>query len=263
MLVDSHCHLDYLERRGENIAAVLQRAKAVGVECFLDVATTLVGEPKLREYCATYPGVFRSVGVHPNHATEEPDVCTEELIALSDQPKVIALGECGIDYFREHTTPEIQKKVFRTHLEAAQVTDLPLIIHTRNADEDTIAVMQEVYREKPFRGVFHCYTGSEAILAAAQEMDFYISVTGILTYGKSQELRERVAGIAPSRLMVETDAPFLAPKPHRGKQCEPYMVRHTADMLGELLDLNAVELAEQTTTNFFRLFKRAKLEITS
>ena len=205
------------------------------------------------------PHVYRSVGVHPCHAHEEPNTTAKELIALSQQDKVIALGECGVDYFHDSSTMEIQHRVFRAHLQAAQETDLPLIIHTREADTDTIKIMQEAFRVKPFRGVFHCYTGSEAILAAAQEMDFYISVTGILTYGKSGDLRQQMTKIDPRRLMVETDAPFLAPKPHRGKPCTPAMVRHTAELLAEILSFDMETLSQKTTENFLRLFHRANL----
>lgn len=257
MLTDSHCHLDYLERCGEDIAALLEDARKSDVTRFLTVATTLAGEKDLCRLCKTYPEVYRSVGVHPNHASEEPDVTAEQLIALSRQDKVIALGECGLDYFRGCADAAIQKQVFCAHLKAAQDTDLPLIIHTRAADEDTLQIMQDAFQDKPFRGVFHCYIGSEAILKAAQEMDFYISVTGILTYGKSDDLRAQMPKIAPERLMVETDAPFLAPKPHRGKQCTPAMVRHTAEALAELLGINFQALAQQTSTNFLRLFDRA------
>ncbi len=257
MLVDSHCHLDYMERRGQDVAAIVQQAENAGVTRLLTVATTLAGEETLRGYCDTFPHVYRSVGVHPCHAHEEPNTTAEKLIALSKQDKVIALGECGVDYFHDSSQKDTQHQVFHEHLKAAQETDLPLIIHTRDADNDTISIMQEAFREKPFRGVFHCYIGSEAILTAAQEMDFYISVTGILTYGKSGDLRQQMAKIDPKRLMVETDAPFLAPKPHRGKPCTPAMVRHTAEFLAELLGIDFGVLSQQTTENFLRLFNRA------
>ena len=257
MLVDSHCHLDYMERRGEDVSDIVQRAEEAGVTRLLSVATTLAGDETLRGYCNTFPNVYRSVGVHPCHAHEEPDVTADMLVALTKKDKVIALGECGVDYFHDASTKDIQHKIFREHLKAAQETDLPLIIHTREADDDTISIMQEAFRAHPFRGVFHCYIGSEAILRAAQEMDFYISVTGILTYGKSHELREQVVKIDPKRLMVETDAPFLAPKPHRGKPCTPAMVTHTAELLAELLEMDYTALAQQTTENFLQLFSRA------
>lgn len=257
MITDSHCHLDYMEKRGEDVAAIIERAEKAGVSRFLTVATTLAGEENLRRYCQDHANVYRSVGVHPCHVSEEPHVTADDLIKLSQQDKVIALGECGVDYFHDRSHTETQHRIFREHLKAAQETDLPLIIHTRAADEDTIAIMQEAFRVKPFRGVFHCYIGSEAILQAAQEMDFYISVTGILTYGKSDELRERVTKIDLKRLMVETDAPFLAPKPHRGKSCEPAMVRHTAELLAEIRGLDLATLAQQTSENFLRLFNKA------
>lgn len=256
MLIDSHCHLDYLARKGVDIAEVIARADAVGVKAFLSVATTLACEEILADFCATFPQVFRSVGVHPNHAHEEPNLTAEQLVVLSRKPKVIALGETGLDNFRQDTDAETQKNVFRAHLRAAQETHLPLIIHTRSADEDTVRVMLDAYTQKPFRGVFHCYTGSQVILEAAGEMDFYISITGMLTYGKSQELRDRVGDIPPDRLMVETDAPFLAPKPHRGQPCEPYMVAHTAELLAEILQQDMRSLGTQTSKNFARLFDR-------
>ena len=258
MLIDSHCHLDYLERKGEDIATLLADAREQGIRGFLTVATTCGQNACLKGYCDTHPDVVRSVGVHPNHAHEEPGINADDLLELAKDPRVVALGETGIDYFRGDQTKDLQQKIFAEHISAAQTSGLPLIIHTRSADHDTINPLLEAYREQPFTGVFHCYIGSHAVLEAAREMDFLISLTGILTYSKSADLRAIISEIPPERLMVETDAPFLAPNPHRGKPCTPAMVRHTAETLAELLGLSLEALGALTTANFFRLFPRAQ-----
>ena len=256
-LVDSHCHLDYLHRRGLPVSEVLTRAQNAGISHVLSVATELKHDPLLASFCQQQDNVFRSIGVHPCHVQHEPEVTCADLLAMVDDPKVVAVGESGLDYFHDTTHKTLQHQLFRAHLSVAQQTNLPIIIHTRAADEDTLRIMYEAYAEKPFRGVFHCYIGSPEILHAAKEMDFYISLTGILTYNKSQTLRDIVPQTPINRLMVETDAPYLSPVPYRSKPCEPWMVRHTAECLAEILDMPFAKLCAVTTQNFFRLFNRA------
>jgi TatD DNase family protein len=255
MLVDSHCHLDFPEFAPE-LPAVVARAQAVGVGACVTIGTKLSGAARVREVAEEFPSVFCSVGVHPHEAAAEPLENDAPLIALASHRKAVGIGETGLDYYYEHSPREAQVANFRTHIGAARETELPLIIHTRDAEDDTIAILREEMKKGPFSGVVHCFTGSDRLARAALELGLYISASGILTFKKADALREVLRDVPLDRLLVETDAPYLAPVPHRGKRNEPAFVSHTAKALAELKAIPSEALAAATTDNFFRLFSR-------
>ena len=257
MLVDSHCHLDYLERDGD-LADVVERAHDAGVGCMVTIGTKLTEFDAVRAIAERYETVYCSVGVHPHEAAAEGQGSPDRLIALTEHPKVVGIGETGLDYYYEHSPRDEQQRSFRAHIAAARATDLPLIVHTRDADDDTIAILQDEYAKAPFRGLIHCFTAGPALAAAALEIGFCISMAGIVTFKKAEALRDVAAMVPPERLLVETDAPYLAPEPKRGKRNEPAFVAHTAARLAALKDMTPADLAETTTANFFRLFTKAQ-----
>ncbi|MGE0719268.1 MAG: TatD family hydrolase [Alphaproteobacteria bacterium] len=256
MLVDSHCHLDFPDFEPER-AAVLARARAAGVGTMLTIGTKISEFPRVRAIAEAEPDVWCSVGIHPHEAASEPDTGVEALRALADHPKVVAIGECGLDYYYDHSPRDRQADVFRTHAAAARMAALPLIVHSRDADEDTAAVLAAESDGGRLQGVLHCFSSGRGLAEAAVALGFYISFSGILTFKKADELRAIARDLPLDRLLVETDAPFLAPIPHRGKRNEPAFVAHTAACLAELRGLGMAEIAAVTTENFFRLFGRA------
>jgi len=255
MLVDSHCHLDYLAEEGELEDAVA-RAREAGVGVLLTICTKLSEFGTVRAIAERFPEVYCSVGIHPHEAEPEGPVGQACLVNFTGHPKVVGIGETGLDYYYEHSPRERQQESFRAHIRAARETGLPLIVHTRDADEDTVALLREAHAEGAFPGVIHCFTAGPALAAAALDMGLYISLAGIITFNKAEALRETVAEVPLERLLVETDSPYLAPAPLRGKRNEPANVVHIAARLAELKGVAPEELARVTTDNFFRLFAK-------
>lgn len=258
MLIDSHCHLDYLERDGRDLTEIVATAQRAGVERLVTICTKVTEFERVRAIAERFEPVTCSVGIHPHEAGAEPETSTEQLVDWAQHPKVVGIGETGLDYFYEHSPRDAQQKSFRAHIRAARTTGLPLIVHTRDADEDTIAILREEAEEGgPFPGVIHCFSSSKWLGEEAVKLGLYISISGILTFKKAEELRDAVRDLPLDRLLVETDAPYLAPVPKRGKQNEPAYVVHTAAALAELKGVSEAELAEVTTRNFRTLFAKA------
>lgn len=253
MLVDSHCHLDYFSAE---LDSVLARAAAAGVGQVVTISTRVRELATYRAIAEAHPGVFFSVGTHPMQAKEEPDVTLEEIIGPAAHPCCIAIGEAGLDYFYERDSAAVQREVFLRHIEAARVTGLPLVIHARNADDDMIAILSDEMAKGRFTAVLHCFTSGPALAETGVRLGLYVSFTGVITFKKSEALREIARSIPLDRLLVETDAPYLAPEPYRGKRNEPAFVAHTARALAELHGLSELALASQTTENFRRLFSK-------
>jgi TatD DNase family protein len=256
MLIDSHCHLDD-PRLAEEGEAVLARAREAGVEFMLTISTTLSGFPALRAIAERHPQVFCTVGVHPHEAAQETEASPETLIALSRHPRVAGIGETGLDYHYMNSPRAAQLALFRIHAAAARMSGLPLVVHSREAEDDTIAVLKEESRKGTLCGVFHCFAGSASLAEAALSLGFHISFSGILTFKGADGLRALAAELPLDRLLVETDAPYLAPVPHRGKRNEPAFVRHTAEALAKLRRLPLEEIGARTSENFRRLFTKA------
>lgn len=258
MLVDSHCHLDY-EPLNKDRAGVLARAKAAGVGRMVNISTTKKDFPTVRGTAEANAEVFCTVGSHPHHVHEDgQDFNAEELIKHAAHPKVVGIGETGLDYYYDTATHDQQHKSFREHIRAGAATGLPLIVHSREAEEDTLRILKEEGAEQgsKVRGVLHCFSSRRILAEEALKFGFYISLSGILTFKKSQELRDIVKDVPVDRLLVETDSPYLAPEPYRGKPCEPSYVVNTARVLGEVKGLSLEEITRQTTENFFRLFTK-------
>lgn len=259
MLVDSHCHLDFPEL-ARRLPEVLSRASAAGIGRILTISTHVGRYDIYRALSEAHEGVCFSVGTHPHHAAEEPDVPVARLVALSGHPRCVAIGESGLDFHYDNSPREVQRRVFRAHIAAARESGLPLVIHARDADEDMIAILEEEMGQGAFAAVLHCFSSGAALARAGVALGFYLSFSGIVTFKRSQELRRIAAEMPLDRLLVETDAPYLAPEPHRGRPNEPAYVVHTARALAELRGLGEPELARTTTANFFRLFAKAARE---
>ena len=257
MLVDSHCHLDFPDYAG-NVEGVIARARAAGVGTMLSIGTELARFPGVRAVAENFPEVWCSVGVHPHEAEKELLTDAGPLLAETRHPKVVGIGETGLDYYYEHSPRGPQIANFRAHIDAARRARLPLIVHTRDADDDTIAVLEEEMGKGAFTGLIHCFTGTQRLADAALALGMSISVSGIATFKNSTALRDVLKTVPLERLLVETDAPFLAPVPHRGKTNEPAFVVHTARMLAQLKGVDETELAAATTENFFRLFSKVE-----
>src|ERR1700758_4261049 len=255
MLVDSHCHLDFPDF-AEDLDGIVSRAETAGIRRIVTISTRVKRLDALLAITDKYRQVYCSVGTHPHQADEENGIPTDELIALTKHPKVVALGEAGLDYFYEHGSREAQERGFRTHIAAARATGLPLVIHTREADEDCGRILENEMAKGPFRAVLHCYTGGRELAMKAIALGFSISFTGILTFQKPQSLRGLAAELPADRIMVETDAPYLAPGKHRGKRNEPSYVIEVARVLAEARGVSLEEISHQTTENFFRLFSK-------
>lgn len=255
MLVDSHCHLDFPDFAGK-VDDVLARAKAAGVGVCVSIGTELSRFEGVKAIAQAHDNVWCSVGVHPHESEKEPQADAARLIAEAAHPKVVGIGETGLDYFYEHSPREPQRQNFRSHIAAARSTGLPLIVHTRDADDDTIAILRDEMGKGAFTGLIHCFTGTQRLADAALDMGFYISISGIATFKNSGALRDVIQTVPLDRLLVETDAPYLAPVPQRGKTNEPAFVAHTATMLAALKGVDLDALAAATTNNFFRLFTK-------
>jgi len=257
MLVDSHCHLDFPDYAGQ-VDQVMARAGAAGVGVCLSIGTELKKFPGVKAVAEQFPNVWCSVGVHPHESEKELLDDEAALIRETAHPKVVGIGETGLDYYYEHSPRIPQQKNFRAHIAAARQTGLPVIVHTRDADDDTIDILRDEMAKGRFTGLIHCFTGTQKLADAALELGLYISVSGIATFKNSQPLRDVIQTVPLERLLVETDAPFLAPVPFRGKTNEPAFVVHTAKMLAELKGVTQNELAAATTENFFRLFSKVQ-----
>jgi TatD DNase family protein len=259
MLVDSHCHLDYPDFEAEGVAEIISRAASAGIGHFLTISTEIAKFPQVLKIAESSALVHCTVGTHPHHAADEGEVnvTKEELIALTRHPKVVGIGETGLDYYYDHSPRDEQQRIFSSHIEANGETGLPLVIHTRDADDDTIRLMRDVGQGKA-TGVMHCFSSGPKLAEESLALGFYISFSGILTFKKAEELREVAKTVPMERLLVETDSPYLAPVPHRGKRNEPAYVVHTARVLAELKGVSPEDIAAQTTENFFKLFNKAK-----
>lgn len=257
MLIDSHCHLNY-PGLVEDEAGVLDRARARGVAGFLNISTRQREWADVVAATDRHEDVWASIGVHPHEADAHPDLGTAALVKAAAHPRVVAIGECGLDYHYDKSDRDSQKARFRAQIEAARQAGLPLIIHTRDAEEDTAAILAEEVARGGVRGVLHCFTGTQWLADKGLEIGFYISLSGIVTFKNARDLQAVAASIPEDRLLVETDAPFLAPVPHRGKACEPAFVADTAAFVAQLRGTSADQLAKSTTANFFRLFNKAQ-----
>jgi TatD DNase family protein len=259
MLVDHHCHLDYPDF-ADDLDGVIGRAKAAGVGMLVSISTRIRDFGRLRGIAETHDNVLCSVGTHPHHAHEELHVPVEEIVALARHPKVVAIGEAGLDYFYDSSPREAQAQGFRNHIAAARQTQLPLVIHTRDADADTARILAEEMARGEFPALLHCFTGGAELARKALGLGLYISFSGIVTFKKSDALREIARMVPLDRMLVETDAPFLAPGKYRGKRNEPAYVVETAAVLAGLKGVAPEELALATTGNFHRLYGKAPRE---
>ena len=255
MLVDSHCHLDFPDF-DEDRDAVLDRARAAGVETIVTISTRVARFPQLRALVERYPQLYCSVGTHPHNAAEEPDVTTEDLVRLAADPKVVAIGEAGLDYHYDNAPRDAQWTSFLRHIAAARETQLPLVIHAREADQDIGDILEAESGKGAFPAILHCFSSGPELARRGVGLGLYVSFSGILTFKRSEELRAIAAEIPLERLLVETDAPYLAPVPHRGRRNEPAYVAETAKVLAEVKGMSAEALARATTDNFYKLFSK-------
>ncbi|WP_404292379.1 TatD family hydrolase [Microvirga sp. RSM25] len=256
MLVDSHCHLDFPDFQSR-LPEVLAAASAAGVGRMVTISTHVSRFETYHALAEAYDSIFCTVGTHPHNAAVEPDVPTGRLIELSVHPRCVAIGEAGLDYHYDKSPHDVQQRVFRTHIEAARETGLPLVIHARNADEDMIRILSEEMRRGRFDAVLHCFSSGEKLARVGVELGLYVSFSGILTFRNSEEIRRIAASVPHERLLVETDAPYLAPVPNRGKTNEPAFVAHTAHVLADVIGMSDQDVATLTTANFYRLFSKA------
>lgn len=259
MLVDSHVNLHHEKFDGE-VEAVIARARAAGVGAMLTISDRISSTEKIRAIAAEHPDIWRSVGAHPHYAADHRDLSAAALIDLASEPKVVGIGECGLDFHYGFSPAADQERVFAAHIEAAQETGLPLIIHTREADAQTERMLAGAMGRKSFTPLLHCYTSGLALAEAVMEMGGFISFSGIITFKNADDVRAVAARMPHDRIIIETDCPYLAPVPHRGTRCEPAHVVHVADRLAQILGLSRAEIDQLTTGNFFRLFSRARLE---
>jgi TatD DNase family protein len=255
MLVDSHCHLDFPDFAEERVA-IVARAKAAGVGRMVTISTRVKRFQQIIEIAESFEEVYCSVGTHPHNAAEELDVTKDDLVRLSAHPKVVAIGEAGLDYFYDKAPRGEQAQGFRTHIAAARETGLPLVIHSRDADDDMADILTEETGKGAFPFILHCFSSGRRLAEVGVGLGGYISFSGILTFKNSAELRAIAADVPHDRLLVETDAPYLAPIPFRGKRNEPAYVAHTAKVLAETIGISETEIAAATTDNFFRLFRK-------
>ncbi len=254
-LVDSHCHLDFPDLIGE-IDAVIARAVAAGVTRMVTISTHVSRFETYRALAEAHPQLFFTVGTHPHNAAVEPDTSVDALLTLCDHPRCVAIGEAGLDYFYDKSPRDVQQRVFRTHIAAARASGLPLVIHARDADDDMIAILREEHEKGAFGAILHCFSSTAELAAVGVALGFHISFSGMLTFRRSEALREIAATIPQDRLLVETDAPYLAPEPFRGKRNEPAHVTHTAAVLARIRGVEPDAMAAITTANAERVFSR-------
>ncbi|NVP55998.1 TatD family hydrolase [Mycoplana rhizolycopersici] len=255
MLIDTHCHLDFPDFEAER-DEIVARAHAAGVAQMVTISTRVKKFSTILAIAEKYPTVFCSVGTHPHNADEELDVTVDELVRLAQHPRVVAIGEAGLDYFYDNAPREAQAQGLRNHIAAARITGLPLVIHSRSADEDMAAILTQETEKGAFPFLLHCFSSGAELARVGVELGGYVSFSGILTFPKSEELREIAKTVPTDRMLVETDAPYLAPKPFRGKRNEPAYVAHTAAVLAQTLGIGEAEMAAVTTENAFRIFSK-------
>jgi TatD DNase family protein len=255
MFTDSHCHLNY-KGLVEEQQAVLERARAAGVSTMLNISTRRSEWDEVIGLAESEPDVWASVGIHPHEADAHPDVQTSNLVERASHPRVVGIGESGLDYYYDHSDRLAQRASFRAHIAAARETGLPIIVHTREAEADTFAILAEEMGKGAYTGVIHCFTASQDFADKALDLGLYVSISGIVTFKNAKELQSSAKMIPSHRLLIETDAPFLAPVPNRGRPCEPAFVADTARFLAELRGEQVEALAEQTSTNFRNLFSK-------
>ncbi len=256
-LVDSHCHLDFPDFENE-LDEVVSGAARAGVGWMLSISTKPSRLDELTGIAERFDNVFCTVGVHPHEVGSEPEITTQQLIGMANHPKIVGFGETGLDYHYENSPKKTQEISFRAHIEAARESDLPVIVHTRDADADTLRIIEDEYSRGAYRGLIHCFSSTGDFARKVLKMGFYISFSGIVTFNNADELRQTATEIPLERILVETDAPYLAPVPKRGKRNEPAFVAHTAAFLARLRGLDTDTFARITSENFFRLFSKAK-----
>jgi len=255
-LVDSHCHLNY-EGLRERQDAVLESARERGVRGFLNISTRRKEWGDVIAVAERNDDVWASVGVHPHEADAHPDLGAAALIEGADHPRVIAIGECGLDYYYDKSDRQAQRERFEAHIEAARATGLPLVVHTREAEADTAEILERAVKAGGVTGVLHCFTGSAELARKGLDLGFYVSLSGIVTFKNAADLQATAKWLPADQMLVETDSPFLAPVPHRGQKCEPAFVADTARFVADLRGEDPEQLAETTTANFFKLFSKA------
>ena len=256
MLVDSHCHLDF-DVFDEDRQETIQRARNAGVATMVTICTRVTRFEEIRAIAESDENIWCSVGIHPHQAEEEPVVSVDDLVSRAAHPKVIGIGETGLDYYYDNSPRELQETSFRTHIAASRETGLPLIVHTRDADDDMADILEDEMRKGAFPGVLHCFSSGRRLAERALDIGFYISLSGIVTFKNAQDLRDIAKDVPVDRILVETDSPFLAPIPNRGKRNEPSFVVDTAAKVAELKDMDNNALSIASTDNFFRLFNKA------
>ncbi len=257
MLIDSHCHLNYPALA--DTAGVIARAKEAGVMLMQTISTKRSDFAEVKRLAESYPEIYCSIGVHPHDAGDHEDISESELLEAATHPRVIGIGETGLDFYYEHSPRDIQTELFRRHIRVARALDLPVIVHSRDADAETVAVLKQEHEEGgPFRFLIHCFSSTQYLSDESVKLGGYISLSGIITFKKSQALRDAAATVPLDRLLVETDSPYLAPEPHRGQPCEPAYTAYTAKKLAEIKAIPLDEVTNVTTENFFRLFSKAE-----
>ncbi len=258
LIVDSHCHLDY-DGLQEQLPAVLARCAEAGVGLVLSISSLVKNHARLLAIAEAHDNVFCTIGTHPHHAHEELEVSVDDLVAMTQHPKVVGIGEAGLDYHYDKSPRDAQMQGFRNHVAAARETGLPLVIHTREAEDDTARVLEEEMAKGSFKAVLHCFTSQQWLAERGVELGLYVSFSGILTYKTAQNLRDTAKALPEDRILVETDAPYLAPLPHRGKSNEPAFVAHTLEMLAATRGVSRNHMAAATSANFFRLFNKVPM----
>jgi TatD DNase family protein len=256
MLIDSHCHLDFPELQ-TRLPQVLAAASAAGIGRMVSISTHVSRFETYRSLAETHESIFFTVGTHPHNAALEPDIPAERLVELSVHPRCVAIGEAGLDYHYDKSPRDVQQRVFRTHIAASRETGLPLVIHARSADDDMIQILTDEMGRGRFSAVLHCFSSGEKLAEVGVELGLYVSFSGILTFKNSEDIRRIAALVPQDRILVETDAPYLAPVPHRGKTNEPAFVAHTAQTLADVVGVGTSEIARITSENFYRLFSKA------
>ncbi len=257
MIVDSHCHLN-MKEFSEDLDIVIANAVKSDVRYMQTICTKLEDFPSILEIAEKYDNIFASTGIHPHYADDNMHIDSNKLIKLADHPKVIGLGETGLDYYYAHSNKENQKTLFVEHINSSKETGIPIIVHTRDADSDTIDILTSEMKDKPFPGLIHCFSGSEELAFKSLDLGLYISISGIITFKNAESIRSIVEKIPLDRILVETDSPYLAPVPMRGKRAEPAFTRFVAEKIAEIKNINQSEVFQTTTENFFKLFTKAK-----
>ena len=257
MLVDSHCHLDFPDFEDE-LDDVVARAEEAGIGHMLTICTRVTKFDGVLAIAEKYDNVFCTVGIHPHNADDEPEITPEHLIRMADHPKVVGFGETGLDFHYENSPRDVQERSFRVHITAAREAGLPLVVHTRDADDDMVRVLRDEHEKGPFSGLIHCFSAGGDLAESVLGIGFSLSFSGIVTFKKAEEIRDVARDVPVDRILVETDAPYLAPEPKRGKRNEPAFTAFTAARVAEIKEMEADALARATTDNFFRLFSKAE-----